>query len=223
MKTYKILAALVAATWLIALFIRNIPLISGNDLNGEAIMSEMTVIQKEEKVGANIWLKQAIHGTNGIKYRYVIKTDCPEWDFETRYMTSTPIEWVDESSAVEVIIYDTQIRYDGTVYASGQYYTVPILGGISSENISLEEWEQNLVKQAYQAYVGDLTTGIMDRYPIVKYILFGGPVIVIFLVFGMLVTKAAEKNKAEAERTRDALNHEISPEEFEQQRNKKEE
>ena len=36
---------------------------------------EAEVIEKKDKVGADIWLKQAIHGLDGIKYRYVIKTD----------------------------------------------------------------------------------------------------------------------------------------------------
>ncbi len=118
-------------------------------------LSKAEVIQNDAKVGADIWLKQAIHGLEGIKYRYVIKTDCPEWDFETRYMTDAPISWVDETSAAEVIICDMQVRYEGAVYGNGQYYTVPILGGISSESIPFEDWKDNLIKQAYQTYVQD--------------------------------------------------------------------
>lgn len=129
-----------------------IPKTKTDEESEEMFLSGAAVVQNEDKVGANIWLKQTIHGIDGITYRYVIETDCPQWDFETRYVTTIPIEWIDETSAVEVIIYDTQIRYEGSVYGSGQYYTIPLLGGISSENITLEEWKNNLIKQAYQTY-----------------------------------------------------------------------
>ena len=111
---------------------------------------------EESSVGANIWLKQAVHGLNGIKYRYVVKTDCPSWDFETRYVSDKPLDWVDSKAAVEVLIFDTQVRFDGTVFASGQYYTVPILGNLSSESVSHEEWETGLVEQAYSSYVANV-------------------------------------------------------------------
>ncbi len=118
-------------------------------------MADAKIVQVTDKVGANVRLLQEIHGVNGIKYRYSVETDCPKWDFETRYMTDDPIEWVDDSSAVEVIIYDIQVRFNETVYANGQYYTVPLFGGISSENITVDEWTKNLVSQAYQTYVSD--------------------------------------------------------------------
>lgn len=133
-------------------------------VNSTEFTKNAVVLQNEDKVGANIWLKQEIHGTDGINYRYVIETDCPSWDFETRYMTTKPIDWIDETSAVEVIIYDTQIRYDDTVYASGQYYMVPILGGISSENISLDDWQENLIKQAYQTYESEISSQKMEIF-----------------------------------------------------------
>lgn len=127
-----------------------------SDPGMETFAANANVSVNEDRVGAGIWLKQAIHGMDGIKYRYVVKTDCPSWDFETRYMSDEPIGWVNETSAVEVLIYDAQVRYNGTVYASGQYYTVPILGGISSEDTSLAEWQDSLVKQAYQAYTSEM-------------------------------------------------------------------
>lgn len=119
----------------------------------DEFLDGVQVEQDEAKVGAKIWLKEAIHGTEGINYRYIVKTDCPEWDYETRYMSRTSIEWVDETSAVEVLIQDDRISYDGTVYAWGQYYTIPILGGITSESVSVEEWEAGLIRQAYQGYL----------------------------------------------------------------------
>lgn len=154
----------------------------------EAAFAESAeIIQNEDRVGADIWLKQEIHGTEGVKYRYVIKTECPRWNFETRYMSDAPIEWVtDETSAVEVLIFDIQIRYMGTVYASGQYYTVPILGGISSEDISRGAWEERLMKQAYQTYLAE--GGInSDLSCILKILLFGIPV-VMFIWIGLSET-----------------------------------
>ena len=149
---------------------------AGSIVNEETFAANVEFIQKEDKVGANIWLKQAIHGTDGIKYRYVVETDCPSWDFETRYMTDTPISWIDETSAVEVLIYDVQIRYDGTAYAGGQYYTVPILGNLSSETVSLDKWKANLTTQAYQAYVAD-KKNYTDGMRLLLILVIGLPVI----------------------------------------------
>ncbi len=133
--------------------------VKSNIIGYDAFAGQAEIIQKEERVGAKVALKEAIHGTDGINYRYIIKTDCPSWDFETRYMSSTPVEWVtDDTAAVEVLIYDTQVRFDGTSYASGQYYIIPLFGGLSSETMSLEDWQTALVKQAYSVYQIDMTT-----------------------------------------------------------------
>lgn len=126
---------------------------AGEFVNRDLFLTNADIHVEESSVGANIWLKQTVHGLNGIKYRYVVETDCPSWDFESRYVSDKPLDWVEDTSAVEVIVYDTQIRYHGTVCASGQYYTVPILGNLSSESTSREEWETNLAERAYQSYV----------------------------------------------------------------------
>lgn len=144
-----------------------------------SFLSAMEIMKKEDSVGANIWLKQSVHGENGIKYRYVVETDCPNWDFETRYVTDTPLDWVEETSAVETIVYDVQIRYEGAVYASGQYYTVPLLDNVSSESLSEEEWEENLITQAYQTYVQEKKMEV--KIPRLWQIVIG-MVFVIFLV-----------------------------------------
>lgn len=151
-------------------------------VSADAFATKAIVTQNEDRVGANVWLKQTIHGTDGITYRYVIETDCPKWDFETRYMTSTPIEWISETSAVEVVVYDTQIRYDGTVYASGQYYTVPLFDNISSENITLEEWQVNLVKQAYQAYTTDMIGQKANR-DVLTFLVIALPVMMLVWIY----------------------------------------
>lgn len=173
-------------------------------IDNEGFSRIASVSVKEDRVGAIIKLKEAIHGTDGIKYRYIVKTDCPSWDFETRYMTDTPIEWADgETSAVEVLIYDTQVRFDGTVYASGQYYTVPILGGISSEDISIEEWKQNLVKQAHQTYLSDYKKSAF--HVLLSTLSVFLPLVLIFMMwYNAAVTsvdkkiKKAKENKEEA-------------------------
>ena len=152
-----------------------------NMIDNAEFMENVKMIQNKDKVGAKIWLKEAIHGTNGIKYRYAVETDCPKWNFETKYMTDTPIEWVDgKTSAVEVLIYDEQVRYDDTVYASGTYYTVPILDNISSENVSLEEWEQNLTKQAYQTFISENSR--MSYQQIGLFVIFGLFIIILFVL-----------------------------------------
>lgn len=142
----------------------------------EQFIQEASVERKDDWVGANIWLKQEIHGTKDIKYRYVVKTDCPSWDYETRYMTTEPIPWINETSAVEVIIYDTSIRYNGTIYANSQYFLIPILNNLASETVSVDEWEQGLVKQAYEAYVADIKAdnGFMDMLTV---FVIAGPVL----------------------------------------------
>lgn len=193
MKKHKKFLITVAIIWIVTvlLFIND-----GNNIKNsvdDQFPLEAEIIENEDKVGANIWLLQAIHGTDGIDYRYAIETDCPKWDFKTRYVTSTPIDWVGEKSAVEVIIYDTQIRYHGTVYASGQYYTVPLFGNVSSENISRDEWKNNLVVQAYQAYQADIK--MTWFHEVLTYIVFGLPVIIPIIVFGLNMYGKKEENK----------------------------
>lgn len=144
----------------------------------EQFASSMEVIQDDARTGADIRLLQAIHGAGGIDYRYAVDTDCPKWDFHTKYISGMPLGWVDEtSSAVEVVIHDIQVRFGGTVYASGQYYTVPVLGGISSEDIPFGTWKENLVKQAYQAYASETMTSVQSL-PALKCLVCGIPVVI---------------------------------------------
>lgn len=194
MKKHKNLLITVIIVWIIAVFM----FINNSNSIKQSVDDhfplEAEIIENKDKVGANIWLLQAIHGTDGIDYRYAIETDCPKWEFKTKYVTSIPIDWIDETSAVEVIIYDIQVRYHGTVYASGQYYTVPLLGDVSSENISLDEWKNNLVVQAYQAYQADIKMTWFQE--VLIYIVFGLPVITPIIVFGLnTYGKKKEENK----------------------------
>lgn len=191
MKKYKNILIITVIIWIVAIILW----LSNSNIRKKPVDDhfplEAEIIQNEEKVGANIWLLQAIHGVDGIDYRYAIETDCPKWDFKTRYVTSTPIDWVNETSAVEVIIYDTQVRYQGTVYASGQYYTVPLLGNLSSENISLEEWKDNLVIQAYQIYQTDNKLTLFGT--LIKCVIFYMPFIFIVLIININKKKRLNK------------------------------
>lgn len=150
--------------------------------------AEVTV--NNDKVGAGVRLKEVIHGLDGLTYRYIVKTDCPSWDYETRYVSNKPLEWADEYASAEVIIYDEQIRYNGTVYASGQYYTIPILGGISSETKSIEEWENSLMIQAYQTYVSAYEKNKSVRSTLVFLLI----VIPVAALFTLLLSGPKKKN-----------------------------
>lgn len=168
-----------------------------NKADVAAFMKDISIIQNDDKVGADIWLKQAIHGVDGIVYRYVVKTDCDKWDFETRYMTDTPIEWADgETSAVEVVIYSVQVRYNGTIYASGTYYEVPILNNLSSEIVSFDEWKQKLIKQAYQTYTSESKS---DTYStVLKVFLVLIPLLAIIYAYALMVRKCVKKYESKA-------------------------
>lgn len=164
---------------------------TGNMANRQTFMKKASVGQTESKVGALVKLKEAIHGTEGITYRYIVKTDCDKWDFESRYVSKEPLAWVDgKTSAAEVLIYSVQIRYEGTIYASGTYYTVPILENLSSENIPFEEWKQNLVKQAYQAYKSDTHPDKRNIILIAIFLSVAGAVLLHFM--NRLDNKAAK-------------------------------
>lgn len=159
-KTGKV-SKFITVVWIVFLILFVIT--SLKDMRAEKAVGRETftnaadLVVNEEKVGASVILKEAIHGTDGIVYRYILKSTCPNRDYEDRYVTKTPISWAtDDTAAVEVLIYDVQIRYKGTVYASGTYYKVPLFGDLSSEDIALEEWENGLIEQAYTVYVADM-------------------------------------------------------------------
>lgn len=130
-----------------------------NPLTEEEFLAQAEISDREDITRAKIWLKHTVHGTDGVYYRYVVETDCPNWDFETRYVVKSPLDWVtDETSAVEVLVRSVQVSLpgeNGRVYASGEYYTVPILGDLASEDIPLEEWKENLAANAYSAYLAE--------------------------------------------------------------------
>lgn len=151
----------------------------------EEFTGMLDIQKKEDKVGAKVWLKEAIHSTGGkITYRYKVETDCPQWYFSTVYTTISPVEWVtDDTAAVEVLITDIQMRYNGTVYASGQYYTVPLFGGLSSEEVPELTWETNLAKFAYQGYCSDAPAKAKWFVQVMGFIVFVLPVMLIVCAY----------------------------------------
>lgn len=133
------------------------------------LFKQQAVTKMEEAViGTNITLHQEIYGTDGVKYRYKLKTDCPHWDYEDRYVSDTPISWIGEYSAVETEATSIEIKFDGNAYALGQYFTVPMLG-LSKEDLTLDEFKERLMKTAYQQYEMD---GNVDK-TIMPFIVLG--------------------------------------------------
>jgi len=114
-----------------------------------------------------------------------------------RYMTDTPIEWADgKTSAVEVAIHGVQVRYNGTVYASGIYYEVPILNNLSSETLPFDEWEQKLIKQAYQTYASELRSDIYSN--ILKALLIMIPLLLVIYLYVFMVRKCVKTLESKA-------------------------
>lgn len=139
--------------WMLAVVLYILTGHNKNTMTRTEFTDAVDITMKEDKVGAKVTLKEAIHGKSGVTYRYKIEVDCDKWEFETMYTTTTPLNWViDDTSAAEVVLYDEQIEYEDTVYAAGTYYTIPLLNDLSSEEMDFEEWQENLMKKAYQMY-----------------------------------------------------------------------
>lgn len=164
-------------------------------MSREAVEPNLEMSVNEEKTSALVWLKQTIHGTGGVKYRYVVQTDCPSWDFESRYVSDKPLEWVeDETSSVEIIVHDARVSIFETVYASGQYYEAPLLN-LSSETISLDQWEEQLKDQAYQAYASQNRKFVFPTEPFIMVPLIGIPVILVIHFLWTLCVAAKTDEK----------------------------
>lgn len=123
----------------------------------ESFKKSVNVTEKEATIGTNITLHQKIHGTNGVRYRYKLETDCPYWKYEDRYVSETPLSFLDNSevSAVETEAKSITMNLDGNTLVSGQYFSVPILS-LRMDDISYEAYKESLYEQAYQLYVLNL-------------------------------------------------------------------
>lgn len=194
-KKKDIFVRLIASVWFLCLVLL---LLSGTGMadskgavSWEQFSKTAAVNVNEDKVGAKVALKEAIHGTSGITYRYILKTDCPNWDYEDRYVTRTPISWAtDDTAAVEVLVYDAQVRYEGTLYAHDTYYMVPLFGNLSSEDVPLENWKESLVKQAYMAYASDTGGSMLKVYMIPVFV-----VTTAFILFGFIRHRSKKKKE----------------------------
>ena len=170
--------------WLVCLALLMICLYARHQKKGpllseEAFTSQAEVTDEESVTRALVWLKHTVHSPDGIYYRYVVETDCESWDFESRYVTDAPIPWVaDETSAAEVLVHTVEVSLNGSLYASGTYYTVPILGDLSSEEIPLDDWKESLIKSAYEAY----RSGRQARDPLILALPVMGAILAVFAV-----------------------------------------
>lgn len=196
---YLIGAALLLG-WLFGCFTQEPELVSEVEFEEEASMLVDTEI-----VGSDIRLLQEIHRIeDSITYRYSIQTACPSWNYEDRYVTKEPLDWVNDStSAVETYATNVTIRYEGTLYANGQHYWVPLLQ-LSSNDGTLEDLEDSLISQAYQAYIADNgakeTVSSTDRFMgILIIVLFFG----FICWFRMELLKMIKREIAEKEKEED--------------------
>ena len=108
------------------------------------------------------------------------------------------------------MLFRSQIRYNGTVYASGQYYTVPLLDGISSEEQTLEDWQTDLVNQAWQVYDAERSSD-GGELPIMAILLVGLP----FLPFLWYIMSEKQKEDRKIAKEVNAINRKMQEEEQE--------
>ena len=118
-----------------------------------AFEKQAEIAEETATIGTNVTLHQEIHKEDGtVMYRYKLATDCPFWEYEDRYESSTPLEWVTgDASAVETEATAVTIRFEDVSYATGQYFSVPLLG-LSQNDQTQEEYEESLMASAYASY-----------------------------------------------------------------------
>lgn len=104
-----------------------------------------------QTIGTNIELHQVIYGVGKKQYRYKLKTDCPNWPYEDRYVSEKPLAMDEKQAAVETQAASVRIIWDGELLAQGQHFSVPLLGLLSDDK-SFEEFKETLLKNAYAQY-----------------------------------------------------------------------
>lgn len=164
-----------------------------------------------EVIGSDIRLLQVIYGlSDTITYRYSVETSCPSWDYEDRYVTTEPLTWVNDTSAVETYASNIAVWYDGTMYASGQHYWVPLLD-LSTNDRSLRQMESDLIVQAYQTYVSDVTAPQplpVSTFLIAIVIMFLGGMLLAYLrnyILRMMQPKEPDVTKEQVDEMRDQV------------------
>lgn len=151
----------------------------------EVFTQKMDRKETTADIGTNITLHQEIHGENGITYRYKLKTDCPYWQYEDRYVSEKPLDWISKNAAVETKAYAFNLTYDGVSYAQGQFFEVPLLN-LTQDDKTKEEYVEGLTKSAYQEYLADTQAISEDE----KNKAVIGVVIIllcVFAVFGLIL------------------------------------
>lgn len=166
---------------LVILGFRNLTAGDGTVVDQTAFEEQAEISEETAFIGTNVTLHQEIHKEDGtVMYRYKLATDCPFWEYEDRYESNTPLEWVTgDASAVETEATAVTIRFEDVSYATGQYFSVPLLG-LSQNDQTLEEYEESLMASAYAAYYsasGD------DENPIPGILLVGFGVLFLLLFF----------------------------------------
>lgn len=147
-----------------------------------AFEKQAEIAEETATIGTNVTLHQEIHKEDGtVMYRYKLATDCPFWEYEDRYESSTPLEWVTgDASAVETKATAVTIRFEDVSYATGQYFSVPLLG-LSQNDQTLEDYEESLMASAYASYC---SASGNNENPIPGILLAGIGVLFLLLFFG---------------------------------------
>ena len=107
-------------------------------------------------IGTNIKLHQTIHGVDTTKYRYKLKTDCPHWKYEDRYMSNEALPFTEKSAAVETEAKELKISYDREVLVTAQHFYVPLLN-LYDEDITFEEFKEKQIDLAYDTLIENLS------------------------------------------------------------------
>lgn len=120
----------------------------------ETFREQATVEEQTAVIGTNVVLHQVIHGPGTTTYRYKLSTDCPHWSYEDRYVSETPLSFDLDHAAVETEAVELTVKWDGTVLATGQHFSVPLLG-LESEDISYETFKDRMLETAYAQLEGE--------------------------------------------------------------------
>lgn len=181
MNKVKTWIFLIGGLLLVILGFRNLTAGDKTVVDQTAFEKQAEISEETAVIGTNVTLHQEIHKEDGtVIYRYKLATDCPFWEYEDRYESSTPLEWVTgDASAVETEATAVTIRFEGISYATGQYFSVPLLG-LSLNDQTLENYEESLMASAYASYCsasGD------NENPIPGILLVGIGVLFLLLFF----------------------------------------
>lgn len=118
------------------------------EMSLETFKEQATIEEQTAVIGTNIVLHQIIHGQTGTTYRYKLETDCPHWTYEDRYVSKTLLPFDLDHAAVETEAVELTVRWSGTVLATGQHFSVPLLG-LESDDIPYETFKDQMLEAAY--------------------------------------------------------------------------